>query len=357
MDTESLTPPPASGRDEQLDQLASQRMKSGIALLSGGQPQDIPEAIRFFEEAIELRKQLPLAENPGFRYSLSAGWINRGDALGHMGTPENLVEAVKSYAEAIELLKEPPADDNGLFARRLAIARLNCGIALEKQASEATRAEAIESYRESIRLLSPRNGNGGGAPDPVLTSAWINLGNAVLQKGGGASAREACETIEEVLALLAESETKELHAAEAGLKARHVLCQAMAYLLGDPSQSPDPDLIDRITDTVEEALGLAKTWEKTGVTAFQEIATQFFHLGALVYEKYQTHFLAEYLTDHLEPPVSAAWLQIAQESLTRVRNALRSRDFSQLATPQGLRQLEILKEVQAAEERVQMLRA
>jgi hypothetical protein len=79
-------------------------------------------------------------------------------------------------------------------------------------------------------------------------------------------------------------------------------------------------------------------------------------LGALAYEKHQSHFLAEFLVDHLEPE-SAAWIAIAEESLSRVRRRLRNFDFALLATPQGIRQLEILKEARAADEMFQTLRA
>jgi len=347
--------PASSDGNAQLNLLASGRMESGIALLNGGAPEALREAIRCFDEAIELRRRLPLVENSGFRYGLAAGWINRGDALTHLGGPGNLVDAVNSYTAAIELLKDPPAGDDGSFVRRLAIAWMNRGIALEEQKCEPALAEAMRSYKEAIRLLSCIE------LDPVvLASAWINLGNASLRSAAGTLAAEAVGAAEEALSLLAESESKELAAAEAGLKARHILCQAITALPGGSTSSIEPDLINKMTDAVEGALRLAQSWEKAGVTCFRPLATQFFHLGALAYEKHQSHFLAEFLLDHLEsclPPVSAAWLAIAGESLSRVRCGLRNCDFTLLATPQGIRQLEILNEVRAAEERFQTLRS
>ena len=347
-----ISPPPDG--NARLNRLASVRMDSGIALLNGGAPGALHEAIRCFDEAIELRRRLPLAENPGFRYGLAAGWINRGDALARLGGPENLVDAVSSYAAAIELLKDVPAHDDGSFIRRLAIAWMNRGIALEEQKGEPALAEAVRSYKEAIRLLSaPRRA--GADPDLVLASAWINLGHASLRP----LAAEAGEAAEQALSLLAEHESKELAAAEAGLKTRHILCQAMTLILEETRHAApvDLDLINKLTDAVEGALSLVQGWEKAGVTCFRPLATQFFHLGALAYEKHQPHFLAEFLLDHLQPeycfpPVSAAWLAIAEESLTRVRGGLRNCDFASLATPQGIRQLEILNWVRAAEERL-----
>jgi tetratricopeptide (TPR) repeat protein len=354
-----ISPPP--DENDHLNHLASVRMESGIALLNDGAPEALLEALRCFDEAIELRRRLPVAENPGFRFGLAAGWINRGDALTRMGGTENLVGAVNSYTAAIELLKNPPAGDDGSFTRRLAIAWMNRGIALEHQKDEHALIEAVYSYKEAIRVLSglPR---ADGELDLVLASAWINLGNASLRSPGGPLAAEARKATEQALSLLAAHESKVLAAAEAGLVARHILCQAITTVLAETCDdaSIDLDLINELTDAVEGALSLAQSWEKAGVTHFRPLATQFFRLGALTYEKHQSHFLAEFLREHLEPdssPVSATWLAIAEESLSRVRDGLRSYDFASLATPEGIRRLEILNEVRATEERFQALRS
>jgi tetratricopeptide (TPR) repeat protein len=344
-----------SDENADLNRRASGRMESGIALLEGGTPEALHEAIRCFDEAIEIRRKLPLAEHPGYRYTLAAGWINRGDALVRLGSPANLPEAVTSYTAAIELLKDPPEEDDGSFVRRLAIAWMNRGLALERQESEPELAEAMRSYKEAIGLLSkPRRASDAF----VLASAWINLGNASLRRGGGALAAEACEAAEQALALLAEGDSNSLAEAEAGLKARHILCRAVTLLLGIGASEAwtDLDLINKITDAVEGALGLAQHWEKAGVTRFRPLTTQFFHLGALAYEKHQPHFLVEYLLEHLEPVPSAEWLAIADDSLSRVRRRFRHLDFASLTTPEGIRQLEILNEVQAAQERLLTLR-
>jgi len=356
----------SSDGNAHLDHLASIRMESGIALVHHGAPAALHEAIRCFDEAIELRQRLPLAESPGSRYGLAAGWINRGDALTRLGGSQDLADAVNSYTAAIELLKDLPAGDDGSFVRRLAIAWLNRGIALEEQNTEQTLAAAMDSYKEAIQLLSCPRRTAAGKLKVVLASAWVNLGNALLRPAGRALAEEACGAAEQALSLLAENEATELAAAEAGLKARHILCQAVTLFLdgGRHDASTELDLIGKMTDVVEGALSLVRCWEKAGVTCFRPMATQFFHLGALAYEKYQSHFLAEFLLDHLEPdwvtnflPSSATWFMIAEESLARVRCGLRSCEFALLNTPQGIRRLEILKEVRVVEERLQMLRS
>jgi hypothetical protein len=340
-------------------------MERGIALMNEGALDAVRGAIRCFEEAIDLRGRLPLAENPGFRYGLAGGWINRGDALTRLGGLGNLVDAVTSYATAIELLKDPPAGDDGRFAIRLAIAWMNRGIALEEQTSEPAMAEAAHSYEEAVKVLSHSHRAADARHEMVLASAWINFGNALLRSAGSGRAEQAGEAAGSALSLLAEAESKDLAAAEAGLKARHILCQSLAARLDAPSGgvSTQMDLIGKLTDAAEDALTLAQKWEMAGEKCFRPLATQFFHLSALVYEKHQPHFLAEFLLEHLDreratcfAPVSESWLAIGRESLSRIRRAWSERGFEWLATPQGARRLQTLKELNAAEARLQALR-
>lgn len=158
--------------------------------------------------------------------------------------------------------------------------------------------------------------------------------------------------------------SRELAAAEGGFKARHILCQALTALLGSSSDDATRlDLVGRITDAVEDGLGLARTWDNAGVTTFRPLATELFHLGALIYENHQPHFLAEFLLDHLDPvragcavPGNEGWHAIAGESLSRVRREIRNTDFGLLATPPGRRRLETLGEVRSAEARLEALR-
>jgi len=358
--------PAAAPDGSDLNSLASVRMERGIALLNAGSPEAWHEAIRCFEEVITLRQQLPLADNPEFRYGLSAGWINRGDALARLGGGENLADAVNSYTTAIELLKEVPAgDDDGLFVRRLAIAWMNRGVALEAQESAPALSEAIRSYEAAVALLNRSPHTGDVRHKLVLASAWTNLGNAQLHSAGSELAATTCAAAETALSLLAETEAHDLAAAETGLKARHVLCQAIAAVLAAPAHdtTQEMDLIGKMTDAVEDALGLVQSWERAGVARFRPLATHLFHLGALVYEKHQPQFLAEFLLEHLDPkragglpPEAANWLAIADASLARASRGIAGRDFEWLATPQGRRGLETLKELQAAQVRLRAVR-
>ena len=356
-------PVAADGSDR--DELASAWMKRGIAHLHMGAPDMLTEAVRCFDRAIELRKSLPLAENPAFRYGLAAGWLNRGDALARLGGAENIDTALASHAEAIALLETLPLEQDPLYVKRLAIAWLNRGIALESKQNAQALAEAVQSYQKTIVLLGDPKHAGDGSLNFILAGAWLNFGNASLHASGDAAARETCAAAEKALSLIAKTESKELEPAEIGLKARHLLCRAtLAQLIETEGGEAPMDFIGTITDTVEDGLRLARDWEKAGVTRFRLIATQLFHVGALIYEKNQPQFLPEFLIDHLDPDrptcvlpaVNNDWHAIATESLARVRQCIHNFDFGMLATPQGRQWIDLMNEVKAAESRLGDLR-
>lgn len=341
---------------------AGEWMHRGIALLQSRDREQLREAIHCFDQAIELRRQLPLGENPEFRYALAAGLINRGEALSMLGDAENAAEAVKSHSEAIELLQLLPPDGNALHLKRLAIAWINRGVALEIQGDAPALAEAVSSFQKAIDLLE----NSPHAADPqfafVMAGARINHGNTLLRSSGDSAAPAACESAEKALSLLAGSDPRDQAAAGAGFKARHVLCRSLVAMLaaappGD--ESTRLDLTGRITDAVEEGLRMQRDWEKAGVTAFRPLATQLFQVGTLVYERSQPQFLADFLLDYLDPerptcivPVDKAWLAFADESLARVRGQFPVSDFQFLATEEGRRGLEILARLTAAREKL-----
>jgi hypothetical protein len=338
-------------------------MERGLVLLNGSDPAAWHAAIRCFEEAIDLRRRLPLVDHPGFRFGLSAGWINRGDALARLGGEEKLAESVRSYDAAIDLLQDVPAGGDGSVVRRLAIAWMNRGLALEARESEAARREAVRSFEQAIGALGPAHHPGDARRDVILAMAWVNLGNAQLRCAGTEMAESACQAMENALRLLADFEAREIAAAEAALKARHILCQAIVELLAAPNQeaSRELDLVCRMTDTLEDGLRLARNWEAQGVAQFRPLATQLFCTGALVYEKQQPQFLSDYLLDHVDPgcfgppPPGERWLEFAGETVSRALRKVLGGDFGWLATAESRRRLEILKDLQAVESRLKEL--
>jgi hypothetical protein len=153
------------------------------------------------------------------------------------------------------------------------------------------------------------------------------------------------------MALVRDLEMQDADAAEVGLKARHVLCRALAATcLTEPPPADTPtdaeadatthadadatngattdttngattdanadaltdaaadattgvtaDDVHEATDLADEALALVQHWEQRGVPRFRALAHDFFRFGAHVYARYQPHFLQEFIRDHLNP--------------------------------------------------------
>jgi tetratricopeptide (TPR) repeat protein len=171
---------PADESPDAINQQASVWMKRGIGLLEAGAPAGLREAIGCFDHAIELRRKLPLAANPFFRYGLVAGWMNRGDALTRLGSAENLSAALSSYDAALETLRDLPVDANPLFRRRLAIAWSNRGLSLQAQDTAAASLEAGRSFGSACSVL--RTGNAAEIVDRdyLLAAAQMNHANALV---------------------------------------------------------------------------------------------------------------------------------------------------------------------------------
>ena len=342
-------------------------MKLGIALLNTGAPDALRESVENFDRAIAMRRKLPLDENPEFRYGLAAGLINRGDALARLGGAKNIEDAIQSHGEAIALLQTLPLHENPLYLKRLAIAWVNRGIALEAQAAPqreaALFAEAGDCFQNAIALVAPSPHAATAELALVLAVARVNRAGALLRISGDAAAPAARAEAEQALSHLAACDAAELPVAEAGLKARHVLCRA---LLGQITSAPPEDeslrldLSGEITDAVEEGLRLVR--ERPEVPAFRALGTELFQVGTLIYERSQPQFLADFLLDHLDPahpacvnPVDPAWLAFADESLARAGSLLRASSFEELATDAGRQRLGVFVRMANAREKLKSL--
>ena len=213
--------------------IASGWMKRGIALLSENTTASLTQSLRWFDRAIALRRALPLHENSWYRYVLAAGWMNRGDALTRLGSAENLTEGVRSYDQALALLLTLDLESNPLFRKRLALAWMNRGITLQEQGKPLSLRAALASFDEAIAVLRESKEHRA-----ILASALTNRGNVLLSIAPAASAF-ARESVDEALALAAGIEEQDLVAAETGLKARHILCRAIASQLADRDDRTD----------------------------------------------------------------------------------------------------------------------
>lgn len=348
---------------EMRNAIASGWMKRGIALLNENTTASLTESLRWFERAIELRRSLPLPENSWYRYVLAAGWMNRGDALTRLGSRENLGAAVSSYDHALAVLETLDLASNPLFPKRLALAWMNRGITLQEQATTASLRAALASFDEAIGVLRNQFGLPSTEDRAILASALTNRGNVLLRLTPP-SAQLARESVEEALALIAGREDDEVIAAESGLKARHILCRALASQLTDRgASSTTDDLVAAATDAVEDGLRLARRWEARGENRFRDLAEELFQFGARAYQLHQAHFLTEFLLENLDPaqspdafPLDAGMHAAADESIARAVGEIQRDGFGALNTPRFDRFLETLRLLRIADARLEELR-
>jgi hypothetical protein len=286
---------------------ASVWMKRGLALLDTRSPASLTEAITYFDRAIDLRRRLPLDTKPALRYGLAAGWLNRGDALTRLGGEDDLAAALAAFDEALRLLDGLPLDDDPRVRRRVAIAWHNRGLALHAQGG-ARSVDARQSFERAQRLLEdPR---AAVIPDRalLLATAWTNLANAWLGDESVDAIYRAKEGAERAMTIVDPSAVHtDLAAAEVAIKARHVLCQAIALLLAETPVDDEATRrhVDAATDAVDDGLAIARQWEQQGVDRFRALAYDLVRFGARVYRLYQPQFLSEFVLENLDPAQSS----------------------------------------------------
>jgi hypothetical protein len=301
------------------NEIASAWMKRGIALLSENTPASLTGALPCFDRAIELRHSLPLRETPWYRYLLAAGWMNRGDALTRLGAPENLAAAVRSYDEALALLQTLDLTNDSRFRKRLALAWMNRGVTLQAQGTALSARDALRSFDEAIALFRDPAVPEDAEARSILACGLTNRANALLHIER-ASPALAQASVEEALALIACIEQQDFSAAETGLKARHILCRVIALQLADQDMTAaSEDLVAAVTDTVDDAMTLARSWEVRGERRLRDLAEELFRFGARAYQIYQPHFLAEFLLENLDPRQTAGAFS-ANQKLHAVAN-------------------------------------
>ena len=336
-------------------------MHRGMDLVKENSPEELQKAIRCFDEAIALRSALPLAENPFFRYGLSAGWINRADALARLEGDDSLAEAINSYDEALLLLESLPLEENILYPRRLAIAWINRGMALQKQPAPGSAWEAAECFREAIEVLEHPSAITVAGNKLLLAGAWCNLAGALM-----ASGKESVEDIQlaavKALQLASTSEKADIISAEIGMKARHILCRLVTKNILDKKPVSEI-LIAETTDAVEDALALARHWKSQGDAQFVKLAREIFRFGCRIYENCQPHFLAEFLMEHLALETFPETMLCDEETHNNVQaviwgrlDKLQPKGFGFISTSHLEPLLSDIQELRKVEDRLKQLR-
>ena len=325
----TLDPQPRSASEvEAINTHASTLMKRGIHLLGVIAPNAVSEALGCFDQALELRRGLPVDAVPILRYGLAACWLNRADALVRLGNDDQITDAVRSFDEGIRLLHGLPLGEDPRFPRRLAMAYQNRGLALRAQGRPAV--ETIAAFTEAIAILD--HDQAALIPDRryLLAVVWVNLATARADEASAESEALARTAALRAIALVTKMEETDEAAAEVGLKARHVLCQTIALRLPSSARADEtmPDDVHEATDVADDGLGLVRHWEQLGVDRFRSIAFDLFRFGARVYARYQPQFLHEFVLDNMNPDQSslgyahcAEMRAAAQEALTLARRA------------------------------------
>jgi hypothetical protein len=319
---------------EATDAWASLFMKEGIRLMQS--ENDANTALLQFDRALELRRRLP-TEAPEHAYGLAACWLNRAEALTSLG-PDNHALALDAYGEALVLLRRLPLATDARFSRRLAIAHQNRALVLAAQTPPET-VDAIAALVDAIAVLDRAETMHTAERDYLLAVVWMNRANIHASEDTVVSDRAALAAARQALALVKTYEHEDAAAAEAGLKARHVLCRIMARRLSIQVERVMENVHDA-TDLADEGLGLVREWERRGVDRFRELASDLFRFGARVYAYYQPHFLREFINEQLDPQPTAhsyVYSREMRDAVREMRSLLptsSSRQF-ELAPPGG----------------------
>jgi tetratricopeptide (TPR) repeat protein len=259
-------------------------MLAGIARMDEG---DWQTALHHFDRAVELREAMPWRDDMESAWVLAAAWINRSDALRFLGRPD---EGIRSLDRAIDAMRFVPLDANPDCVNRLILAWINRGTAC----GETDRMdEALDGFSTAEQLL--KHGGGISSPQRKLMVSMLHANRAriLLEVGrivdGWSDARVAVDLLEGLEAVAVVTEAR--------IKARGILCRALALLLDDPAGAErEIDWIARATDSAEEALQLVRSSGYRGMWVADLV-----RYGARIYRICQPHFLGEFLCEWTAP--------------------------------------------------------
>lgn len=281
-------------------------MREGIALLTIGTGSALDEAVLHFDRAIELRRAIVAHGRTEYAFGLATGWLNRGDALLRKADPPSLEAALDAFEQGIALLSGLPWQIDLETRRRLAVGWQNRGLVL--QASGTRMDDARTSFERALELIDEPAAEAIASRGEMLAAILVSLAGVLVETadvGASGKARTAA------LRALAHIDTAQVEGdaqiAEVAIKARYVLCRALAMSLPGEGRADASanDTVHLVTDAVDEGLAIARRWEQKGVDRFRGLAADLLRFGTRVYAKYQPHFLNEFVTENLDPALSS----------------------------------------------------
>ena len=291
---------------EAINAEASALMTRGLAYLEETRSEAAIDAVHCFDEALELRRRVPADHSPFQGYLLAACLLNRADALVRLNDRAPLAAALSSYDEAIDMLLPLPLDENPLYPRHLATAYQNRGLALIARGEDGDIGEAADAFADSIAVLDHEHSQGIDDRDRLRAVVWVNLANLRSLETSVDAHIAAREAATQALRYVADTEESDPAAADAGLRARHVLCRLCAERLSQAGDEADmPEDVHEATDAVDDGLSLVRSWEQRGLALFRPLAFDLFRFGARVYARYQPQFLEEFIDDNINPARSS----------------------------------------------------
>jgi hypothetical protein len=195
----------------------------------------------------------------------------------------------------------------------------------------------------------------------LRAGALTNLAGALLNAADQPNA-EARLLTQEAMALVRGAEHDDTAAAEAGLKARHVFCRALAAESRDGKTVP-PEWMDAAAAAVDEGMALARHWEERGDGRFRALAEDLFRFGCRLYQSGPSHFLAGFILENLDPEKAAGVLPLNRKThgaaVAALWSALKEiqRDgFQSISAPGFEKVLENLRDLRVTEARLEQLR-
>ena len=344
-------------RPEHLNLVANLWTNRGIAKLDASTAEDVQMAVDYFQKAIELRQGLPMNESALYPWGLSAAWMNRADALMRLDAAKNRQQALDHYQEALKVLAAMKPGDHPSLPARVALAWMNLGLLSAEGEQESKRSR--QALDAAVQIAGSETANGNQECRRVLIGALLARGGTVLPFDPSQSWQDAQDS----LSLSSPLEQRELLAAEASIKARHLLCQVVTR---QPSVVKE-DWVTETTDAVDDGMKLGRFWRQHGEKRLDLWGCELFRFGLLVYQIWQPHFLAEFILECIDPDVSEgapvdnpAMHHLATEMIWRAVVALNKEAKARNEGAEDAARRDLLMQrlydLQEAEQRLQVLR-